>query len=52
MECLFDEVHGLEFLLRQLRIFMEMTAKRNEKTLLGFDCFLYIHYNQLLEGKH
>ena len=51
MECLFDEVHGLEFLLRQLRIFMEMTAKRNEKTLLGFDCFLYIHYDQLLVGK-
>ena len=52
MECFFDEIHGLEFLLRQLRIFMEMTAKRNEKALLGFDCFLYIHYDQLLVGKH
>lgn len=51
MECFFDEIHGLEFLLRQLRIFMEMTAKRNEKTLLSFDCFLYIHYDQLLVGK-
>ena len=37
---------------RQLRIFMEMTAKRNEKALLGFDCFLYIHYDQLLVGKY
>lgn len=52
MECFFDEVHGLEFLLRQLRIFMEMTAKRNEKALLSFDCFLYIHYDQLLVGKY
>ena len=52
MECFFDEVHGLPFLLRQLRIFMEMTAKRNEKALLSFDCFLYIHYDQLLVWKH
>ena len=30
----------------------QVTAKRNEKALLSFDCFLYIHYDQLLVGKH